>query len=774
MARRSTPKKPKKRDMMRQMMPSMFSRRLLLLAVGAFVVVGVLLGQLSRLTVVEAAIWREKAEAVLVHRRLIPTARGQILDRRMRVLAVDKPGYDVCVRYPVITGDWAYQQGRRAAYRANRHLWQQIDDEQRQRLIAQYQRPFNEEVQDLWQALSQVEEGGRQRLEAQKDIVIRRVKQTASVVWARRLERRLEEEEEGVSLADVSGPIGEQLAAHALLTNVSPSSLVRVRSLIARAIHDPEMAVWGQVSIEASRYRRYPFETMTLELDRSTLPIPLRQSRPVEVTLEGVGQHLIGALRGIWKEDADRRPYRTTDGDDQMMIDLGGYLPGDRTGRWGIEKSQEDRLRGVRGLVASRLDLDQQDRREPVAGGDVVLTVDIQLQGRIQAIMDPQFGLMKVQAWHSNSPSQDPLSPQYGQPLNGVAVVLDVANSYVLAAVSMPAFSLRQLHEDPSSVWGDKVNQPFLNRPIARAYQPGSTVKPLVLAAGVTDRKIGYDQKITCAGHLDPDANDRYRCWIYKLYDSVHGPLGASEAIARSCNIYFYTMGRRLGAQRLVGWYNQLGLGKVTGCGLDEEVGGDLPDLDHSDSPYSAGFSSADAIFMAIGQGPVRWTALQAAGCYATLARGGYAISPTFVMVGQPDRPQIGRDLGLDPRGVELAMQGMADAVNRRYGTAHSLSLLDREPVFNIEGVRLYGKSGTAQGVPLWVDVDGDGRFTREIDRIAKRGDHAWVICLVQRPGSPRPDYVVAVVVEYGGSGGTVAGPVVNQILHAMRAEGYL
>ena len=231
--------------MMRQIIPSMFSRRLLLLAVGAFAVVGLLVAQLTRLTVAEASVWREKAEAVLVNRRLIPTARGQILDRRMRVLAVDKPGYDICVRYPVITGDWAYRQGRRAAYRANRDQWQQIDDDQRHQLIAQYQRSFNQQVQDLWQALSDLEPGGRERLEEQKDVVIRRVKQTASVVWVRRLERRLEEEQENISLADVSQPIGEQLAAHPLLTNVDSLALVRVRSLMARAIHDPQMGGVG-------------------------------------------------------------------------------------------------------------------------------------------------------------------------------------------------------------------------------------------------------------------------------------------------------------------------------------------------------------------------------------------------------------------------------------------------------------------------------------------------------------------------------------------------
>ena len=135
-------RKGNNQPVMRRWVPSMFSRRLLLLAVGAVGVGLVLAVQLARLTVVQGAMWRQKAEAVLVQRRLIPTARGRVLDRRMRVLAEDRASYDVCVRYPVVTGQWAYKRGRAAAYREHREQWRQIDEVAREALITRYQRPY--------------------------------------------------------------------------------------------------------------------------------------------------------------------------------------------------------------------------------------------------------------------------------------------------------------------------------------------------------------------------------------------------------------------------------------------------------------------------------------------------------------------------------------------------------------------------------------------------------------------------------------------------------
>ena len=753
--------------------PSMFVRRLLLLVVGCLAVASVLVVQLARLTIAQGAVWREQAEATLIRRQLIPTARGQILDRRMRVLAVDKPAYDVCVKYPVITGQWVYQQARVAAYRANRQIWPQLDEDERDTLVMQYQPPFEAQVNALWQVLCEVGGIDRSQLDQRRATIIRRVNHIASVVWDRRLQKRLDQENQTVTLADVSQPIGEQVKAHPLIMNLDQPMLVFVQSRLAQA-NAPDMDVWKQVSLQASRDRRYPLETMTVMLRRHGLPSPLRHDTPVEMTVQGVGLHIIGALREVWKEDVQHRPYRRSDKTGQHLIDRGGYLPGDRIGRWGVEKSQENRLRGVRGQVTKRLDVELEDRDEPQPGDDVVLTLDIHLQARIQAIMSPEFGLMRVQPWHRDQPNPDPLAPQINQPLNGAAVVLDVANSHVLAAVSVPGISLHQLRDYPDTIWSDPVNQPFMNRPVARAYQPGSVVKPLVLAAAITDRKIGYDQQIDCHGHLNPEHNDRYRCWIYKHYNATHGPLGGSHAIARSCNIFFYTIGQRLKAQRLVDWYSRMGLGRITGCGLNEEVRGDLPNLEHIRQSNRRNLSLADAIFMAIGQGPVRWTPIQAASAYASLARGGYLISPTLTMVGSTVGQPQNVAIGLDPHGVEVAMRGLQEAVNQPYGTTHALAMLNHELIFNLPGVRIFGKSGTAQGVPLWVDENNDGRFTRGVDRLARRGDHAWVISLVGRSEADSPQYVVVVVVEYGGSGGAVAGPIVNQIMHAMRDEGYL
>ena len=115
----------------------------------------------------------------------------------------------------------------------------------------------------------------------------------------------------------------------------------------------------------------------------------------------------------------------------------------------------------------------------------------------------------------------------------------------------------------------------------------------------------------------------------------------------------------------------------------------------------------------------------------------------------------------------------MDQAINESYGSGNHLAMLNKELIINIPDVHVMGKSGTADAPALRIDSDGDGKITSN-DRIIREGDHSWFITLVTRPGSKRPDYVVAVIVEFGGSGGNVAGPVVNQILHAMRAEGYL
>lgn len=227
-------------------------------------------------------------------------------------------------------------------------------------------------------------------------------------------------------------------------------------------------------------------------------------------------------------------------------------------------------------------------------------------------------------------------------------------------------------------------------------------------------------------------------------------------------------------------WLHQFGLGRVSGSGFREEVLGDLPLFTNRTQNQHRSFSIDEARLMGIGQGPVRWTLLQAANAYATLIRGGVWLPAKVhelaeggngaVVGSQTHQPM---DLGLSHEAIAAALQGMDEAVNEPWGTGHALSSLGGEKVFTLPGVRVAGKSGTATAAPLRIDSDGDGRITRN-DQIVRQGDHAWFIGVVTPQGAAQPRYVVAVVVEYAGSGGATAGPIANQILYALRAEGYL
>lgn len=769
---------------MRRVVASMFHRRLLLLAVVICLCFTALATQLANLTVAQASLRRAEAESVLAETTLVPTLRGQIIDAKGRVLAIDRPTYDVSVHYPVLSGQWVFRRAWRDAFRANRERWAQLSRDEREELVTEYEGPYQTQVEALWTMLCDFTGTTREQLEERKSAIHERIQQTTGHVWLRQRERRSAElDDEEVTLSDVAKEIEEQRDFHALLTGIDPAAQLRIQRHISDANqkaterdadgkpvkYDGE--VWRLVRIEPSKQRDYPLAETTVSIDRSTLPGPIRTDAPMEIKIDGLATHIVGAMRKAWFEDTERRPFVKRVRGQEPVIDLGGYVTGDRVGAWGVEKSCEDRLRGSRGRLIEQLDTHTQDSQPPVPGETVKLVMDTALQARVQAIMDPALGLMKVQPWNSKDPSVDPLRPQMGSPLYGAAVVLEISTGNVLAAVSTPSLSLRELREEPEAILGDELRRPYLNRAFSQPFQPGSTVKPIVLASAITNRNLGVSEPIECTGHLEKNDPNHFRCWIYKQTHGArtHGPLPAEEAIARSCNIFFYTLGKRMGPQPLVSWYRKFGLGQPTGAGLDEEARGDLPNLARAGEPGVRGFEPADGVFMAIGQGPMTWTPIQAAAAYATLARGGYYITPTLLAT-PGDTPRRSQDLGLDPRGVDLALKGLDSAINQSYGTGHFLHLPGgvNEPTFNVPGVRVIGKSGTADAAPLRIKTDDDR------EAIALEGDHAWMITMVRKESSRVPQYVVVVVVEYGGSGGAVAGPVANQIIHALKAEGYL
>jgi penicillin-binding protein 2 len=182
-------------------------------------------------------------------------------------------------------------------------------------------------------------------------------------------------------------------------------------------------------------------------------------------------------------------------------------------------------------------------------------------------------------------------------------------------------------------------------------------------------------------------------------------------------------------------------------------------------------------VSLGIGQGEIAWTPVHAANAYAMLARGG-AVRDATLVADDALRTRSARraDVAVDPAAVGEALAGLRDAVSEPYGTGHHVAHEDGawEPVFNAEGVTIFGKTGTAEAPPLRLaDTNGDGRIDGADEGIRDL-DHAWFVGLVGAEGERRPRYAIAVVVEYGGSGGRTAGPVANQIVRALQAEGYL
>ncbi|MCG8507775.1 MAG: hypothetical protein MI741_00975, partial [Rhodospirillales bacterium] len=575
----------------------------------------------------------------------------------------------------------------------------------------------------------------------------RSVQNTASDHWQRLRERREAELESNVLLAEVLQPVAEEYEAHVVLADIDERAVDLIRGFIAEAEHDDAVKIWSEVELRKQMHRRYPAEAHRVSVDRSTLPTPLQHEEPLNVHVEGIGLHILGLMRDVWWEDIERKPLYQWDEQGRLMVRLDGYRDGDRTGSFGIEASMEDRLRGTRGKVIRNISTGREERIEPRQGRDVRLTIDIDLQASIAALLDPKIGLTKAQVWHGSPQVTETKTPKIGEPLNGTAVVMEVATGEILAAVSNPRMSYELLREDPEKIYKDELNRPFFNRPFQQAYQPGSTIKPIVLCSAVAARRYGLGEEIFCRGYLDEGHPNRYRCWIFKKYLTGHGALGPAESIARSCNVFYYELGQRMGSKRLVDWFSRFGLGSPTGCGLKEETGGDLPDLARADERGAPGFARADAIFMGIGQGPVRWTPVQAASAYATLARDGRYLQPTLVRDADRMEPRVGRDLRLHPIAVQEALQGLYDVVHASYGTGRYLHKLDREPIFNAEGVTIYGKSGTAEGVPLRaVEEYNEQGFPVRYGPILREGDHSWFIAMVAPEGQKRPTHVITVV----------------------------
>ena len=818
------------RSILRDILPSMFHRRLLLLGVAVLLLLGVLTAKTAQLTTGRAFAASQAAlEESLQKTTLIPTVRGQIFDRRNRQLAVDVPAQNLIVHFSVFSGDWAFDQAADTARRRyGPAVWKGMTLAEKQvaaEPFATGDNGFPMQINRLWVTLAEVGGVPPQVIELrQRDVVARVAKMTANAsAYARRQRmNRLNLDREDVSFTDTYTKVREEGQSHVILENLTPAQLETVYVFMdkakledeawKRALKDARDAglppppdtrsysIWLMVDTVLVNKRSYPWEFHDVVLDRSTLPGPMRRSEPLEVRVEGVGRHVVGSMRRITRDDPgwNERPYRIdNDQGDQVGTDLAGYKPDDLIGRGGIEASLESVLRGTRGRKTKRLDTGVETETPPIAGEDVTITLDMQLQARIQALMahDRRVGLMFSQTWH-HVPDL-PKAPKPGDPLNGAAVVMDIDNGEVLAAVSAPGVTLANMTS--KTVMLDHVNLPYRFRPTEGVYDPGSTVKPLIAAAAITDGILGPDEVLDCSlGRLWEYNKKVFRDWIYRASNGGQnfGLINVVEAITVSSNVFFGQLAQRWGASefgygRVPWWLSQYGMGRKAGCGVSEAAGS----LIHPGALDSLSGSTPErkAAMLTIGESDLAATPLQTAAAHATLARGGLYIPPTLVMDGsRPGPPRETWRLNLAPSGRDRALKGMDRSANfrgtggRDRGTTYQISPPGgHERVFNCPGVRVWAKSGTAQVEPqreLHVGGERNGYPIRETladgsifrGEVIREGNHGWVVALVAPDDGSPPTHVIAVVMEYAGSGGAAAGPVVNQIIHALRDEGYL
>jgi penicillin-binding protein 2 len=407
--------------------------------------------------------------------------------------------------------------------------------------------------------------------------------------------------------------------------------------------------------------------------------------------------------------------------------------PGDLLGKRGVELIYDEYLRGHDGVQyweydshGRRLAEYRPARKEPLAGDNVYLTIDFDLQRRAeQYFIENEFV--------------------------GSAVALDPRNGEVLAMVSSPAFNpnvySRRFSPD---VWRTIASNPFkveLNRAIQGLYSPGSVFKAVMAMAGLSEGSIDTTTSFFCSGS-GVFFGRRFRCYN----KNGHGDVSVANALKVSCDMFFFNVGARLGVDRIAEYAHKLTFGEVSRIDLDGEKPGLVPSSQWAAVKQHRKWYPSETISVAIGQGPLLVTPLQVANLMAAISNGGTVYRPHVVRMiekvkpdGSVERLQVASEVlhqvTLAPKALETVKLGLWKVVNEEGGTGGNA---------RIEGLDVSGKTGTVQVIAQhgWVKTEG---------LPYKYKDHAWFASYAPKDN---PRMVVVVFVEHGGHGGVDAAPL--------------
>lgn len=410
-------------------------------------------------------------------------------------------------------------------------------------------------------------------------------------------------------------------------------------------------------------------------------------------------------------------------------------ISGFRIGKSGLERQYDVELRGRPGNVQLEVNargrvVRELVRHDPAPGQDYKLTLDIGLQQMIQKRLE--------------------------QEMSAAAVVMDVHTGAVYALVSHPGFDANLFTYGIShKEWG-QLNTgeyaPLLNKVMDGLYAPGSTFKIVTALAGLDAGVLDPKETIFCKGYVELGTH-RFHCWK----KNGHGPVNFVQAMAGSCDSYFYEIGKRVGVDRIQAMANRLGLGHETGVDFPHERTGLIPSRMWKFTTKGSVWQQGETLISAIGQGYVLTTPLQLAVMTARVANGGYAVKPFFVRKEGDDPASSkpwGDSLGISSRHLDLVRESLYAVVNLPFGTAHGAAASDPK-------MTMAGKTGTSQVRRISVAERAGGVLSNE-SLAWKERDHALFVGYAP---VVKPRYAAVVVVEHGGSGAHIAAPIVRDIL---------
>ena len=652
--------------------------------------------------------------------RQLKTIRGRILDRNGRELAIDEARFWIHINYKLSSFlDERVRKTMLAEAAARRDAdvaVAKVDEEIREKL---------EDLQLIIEKCSQFKA-------VEPNVIWDEIEKINDYVWDRRMFQAWRKNYRNSEVFEkfesvISIPISEAIAD---FEAKEPNQNKRT-----------ELA--GEIDI-LEMHENWPLLELKTDDDVFAAQLEFMDTEGLYILPKGHRLYSYGSVAAQtigWVGLATQQQDKELFADDELL----SYMEGELCGREdGVEYVCETILRGRRGRLSHDIDGQLTSRTDTKFGDDVKLTLDIELQQRIEKYL-----------------TQYPHEPNCGPGMS--AVVIEVGTSDILALVSLPVYDLNRARYDYGDLLADS-DKPLINRAINKQYPPGSVVKPLILVAGLETDKITPEDIISCPSQAPPEGWPR--CLIFRrsgVGHDIRWENTARNAIKGSCNIYFSQLADRIEPEVLQQWLYKFGYGHnvlfLPNSLIDEAKTDVVRNFDQASGiisstiPRSKILSFEDVMplresdrrWFGIGQGNLRVTPLQVADAIAAIARGGIHKRPKLIW--EPGNSE-GTDLGISLETLAVIYDGMSAVVNEVGGTAYT----QFEPFLSTlaqEDVKVYGKTGSTEVA-----------------------EHAWFGGFAQ--DSTARKIAVAVVVEGGEHGSSDAAPLARNIIQLCIEAGYI